>query len=186
MSPCLEAVPTGGGDALTLFPQRFKHQNPLKDLGASSVQNATPAPLNPVSFALHVPTQTVSYIGTSFVESSGRKEGTLTRGWATRILRQSVEGTAVVKVSVGTSPACHSPEPGREAPLFPCPSFRHKPGIPHLECCWDAARPWQQLCFSALAPHSAADRIPRVSMDISAGFHSVSSALAVLIPPASI
>lgn len=45
------------------------------------------------------------------------------------------------------SPACPSPEPCREAPLSPGPPFREKPAIPHLGCCWDAARPWQQFCF---------------------------------------
>lgn len=88
------------------------------------------------------------------------------------------------------SPACHSPEPCGEAPLSPRPPFRGKPEIPHLECCWDAARPWQQFCFSALVPtvgpHSAADRISRVSMDIHAGFHRAGSPSAVLIPPASL
>lgn len=50
------------------------------------------------------------------------------------------------------SPACPSPEPCREAPLSPGPPLREKPAIPHLERCWDAARPWQQFCFSVLVP----------------------------------
>lgn len=117
------------------------------------------------------------------MESSGRWEGTLTRGWAARILRQSVEGTAVMKVSVGTVPGVSQPQACREAPLSPRPSFGDKPEIPHLGTLLGCSQAVAAALFLSAGPHS---RLSRVSMDIQAGFHSVSSALAVLIPPASL
>lgn len=147
------------------------------------MQNAAPEPqtLSPLL------TQTVSYTGTRFVESGGRWEGALTWGWATRILRQSVEGTAVMKVSVGTA---HRPQ---RVPA-PSPAGRHRcpqghPSGKNLRFhTWDAAgmQPGRGSSFVSGA-HGGSSLSCRqgiqVCTDIRAGFHS---ALAMLIPPAPV
>lgn len=58
-----------------------------------------------------------------------------------------------MKVSAAlTVPSVSQPQPCGEPLLVPRPSFREKPEIPPLGCCWDAARPWRQFCSSALIP----------------------------------
>lgn len=71
------------------------------------------------------------------------KEGTLTWGWATRILRQCVEGTAVMKVSAGTAASGHAHRPQRVTAPSPAGTHRcphgHPPGVNLKFHTWNAA-----------------------------------------------
>lgn len=119
-----------------------------------------------------MPTQAVSYIGTFSVECSGRWEGTPTWGWATRILRQSVEGTAVMKVSVGTAaltvPSVSQPRALQGGTAVPTAILQGKtqnstPGM--LLGCSEAVA---AVLFLSAGPHSGSS--PSCRQD-SQGFH---------------
>lgn len=153
-------------EALRPFPCRREQLAPRCSEPAAC-RNATPLrALSPLAFVLHVPTQTASYIMT-FLGEVQLKEGERTHvGMGARILRQCVEGTAVMKVSVATTSGGCTHHPHCVATLRPCgKASLSGTATSSLLCCQGCCpptvRPQQCFGFSALVPavdlHAAAD-----------------------------
>lgn len=114
------------------------------------------------------------------------------RGWAVRILRQCVEGTAVMKVSChrverlrSPSPACHGTETLREGVAVWHGHVQPPPGwtSPMRALPPTSSEAVAAVSFPALVPVVGSSRSCGL---VHAGSHRGSSTLAMLISPASL